>query len=168
MTDPLRGPLPLASSHDHTSFDCGCPPLNDFLRRHALANQRNGSCRTYVALRGESRTVGYYSLAAAAAEHGAVPARIARGLARHPIPLTLLARLAVDLTEQRRGLGAALLKDALKRHLQAQEIVASRALVVHAKDEGAADFYRRFGFQPSPIDPYHLYLLTKDIRASLG
>lgn len=168
MKLPLRGPEPLAPAHDVSSFDCGNDALNRFLQRHALDNQRNQSARTYVALRGETRVVGYYSLAAASAEFDFVPARLAKGLARHPIPLTLLARLAVDVTEQGVGLGSGLLKDALKRFLQAQAIIAARALVVQAKDERAGEFYRHFGFEPSPIDASHLFLMTKDIQASLS
>jgi GNAT superfamily N-acetyltransferase len=167
MKLPLRGPEPLAPIHELSSFDCGSAALNRFLQRHALDNQRNQSARTYVALRGESRVVGYYSLAAASAEFDAVPPRLAKGLARHPIPLTLLARLAVDVTEQGAGLGSGLLKDALKRFLQGQAIIAARALVVQAKDEQAAAFYRHFGFEPSPIDASHLFLMTKDIQAAL-
>lgn len=167
MKLPLRGPELLAAGHEVSGFDCGNDALNRFLRRHALDSQRNQSARTYVALRGETRVVGYYSLAAAAAEFDFVPSRLARGLARHPIPLTLLARLAVDLGEQGAGLGAGLLKDALKRFLQAQAIIAARALVVQAKDERASEFYRHFGFEPSPIDASHLFLMKKDIQASL-
>jgi len=167
MTLLLRGPELLAEAHDVSGFDCGNEALNRFLHRHALPNQRNQSARTYVALRGETHVIGYYSLAAASAEYDIVPARIAKGLAQHPIPLTLLARLAVDQAEQGAGIGAGLLKDALKRFLQAQAIIAARALVVHAKDEQAIEFYQRFGFIPSPLDPYHLYLMTKDIHASL-
>ena len=168
MKLPLRGPEPLTEAHEVSGFDCGSEALNGFLHRHALQNQRNQSARTYVALRGATQVVGYYSLAAASAEYEAVPPRIAKGLARHPIPLALLARLAVDRTEQGAGIGAGLLKDALKRFLQAQSIIAARALVVHAKDEQAAAFYRHFGFTPSPLDAYHLYLMTKDIRESLA
>lgn len=164
---PLRGPEILTEAHEVSSFDCGIEALNRFLHRHALDNQRNQSARTYVALRGETRVVGYYSLAAASAEYDEVPARMAKGLARHPIPLTLLARLAVHRAEQGAGLGAGLLKDALKRFLQAQVIIAARAIVVQAKDEHAIAFYQHFGFVPSPIDPYHLFLLSKDIHASL-
>jgi GNAT superfamily N-acetyltransferase len=167
MKLPLRGPELLAAGHEVSSFDCGNDALNRFLRRHALDSQRNQSARTYVALRGETRVVGYYSLAAAAAEFDFVPPRMAKGLARHPIPLTLLARLAVDLGEQGAGLGAGLLKDALKRFLQAQAIIAARALVVQAKDERASEFYRHFGFEPSLIDASHLFLMKKDIQASL-
>lgn len=167
MKLPLRGPEIFSAVHDASEFDCGNEALNRFLQRHALNNQRNQSARTYVALRGETRVVGFYTMAAAAAEYDVVPARIAKGLARHPIPLTLLARLAVDGTEQGAGLGAALLKDALKRFLQAQAIIAARALVVQAKDEHAIAFYRHFGFVPAPLDPYHLFLMTKDIQASM-
>jgi GNAT superfamily N-acetyltransferase len=168
MKLPLRSPEALTEHHDVASFDCGNEALNTFLQRHALNNQRNQSARTYVALRGETRVVGFYTMAAASAEFDFVPARIAKGLARHPIPLTLLARLAGDVTEQGTGLGSGLLKDALKRVLQAQAIIASRALVVQAKDENASAFYQHFGFVASPIDPHHLFLMTKDIHASMG
>ena len=167
MADALLGPEPLAARHETKAFDCGNPALNNFLVRFALVNQDGGAARTYVALRG-TRVVGYYSLAAASAEPGRTAARVAKGLARHAIPLTLLARLAVDRTEQGAGLGAALLKDAITRHLQAESIIGSRALVVHAKDEKAAAFYARHGFQRSPTDLLHLYLLTKDMKKTLG
>ncbi len=167
MKLPLRGPELLTEAHDVSEFDCGNEALNRFLHRHALQNQRNQSARTYVALRGETQVIGYYSLAAASAEYKNVPARIAKGLAQHPIPLTLLARLAVDQAEQGTGIGAGLLKDAMKRFLRAQSIIAARALVVHAKDEQAVEFYRHFGFTPSLLDTYHLYLMTKDIHECL-
>jgi GNAT superfamily N-acetyltransferase len=167
MKLPLQGPELLTGAHDISGFDCGYEGLNRFLHRYALQNQRNQSARTYVALRGETHVIGYYSLAAASAEYESVPARIAKGLAHHPIPLTLLARLAVSQAEQVTGIGAGLLKDALKRFLQAQSIIAARALLVHAKDEQAVEFYQHFGFTPSPLDPYHLYLMTKDIQESL-
>lgn len=167
MKLPLRGPELLTEAHDVSGFDCGNEALNRFLHRYALQNQRNQSARTYVALRGETDVIGYYSLAAASAEYETVPTRIAKGLAQHPVPLTLLARLAVAQAEQGSGLGAGLLKDALKRFLHAQSIIAARALVVQAKDGQAAEFYQHFGFTPSPLDPYHLYLMTKDIQECL-
>jgi GNAT superfamily N-acetyltransferase len=168
MKLPLRGPELLTEAHDVSGFDCGNETLNRFLHRYALQNQRNQSARTYVALRGETHVIGYYSLAAASAECETVPARIAKGLARHPIPLTLLARLAVDHAEQGSGIGAGLLKDALKRFLQAQSIIAARALVVHAKNGQAVEFYQHFGLVPSPLDPYHLYLMTKNVQECLA
>ena len=167
MTVPLLGPEPLTTHHDASTFDCGSSALDTYLARFAVVNQAGGAARTYVALRA-ARVVGYYSLAAASAELGQTPARVAKGLARHAVPLTLLARLAVDRTEQGAGLGKALLKDAITRHLQAQMIIGSRALVAHAKDGRAAAFYARYGFRPSPTDPLHLYLLTKDMRKTLG
>lgn len=166
MRTPLLGAEPLAGHHDTSAFDCGSPALNAYLTRFALTSQSGGAARTYVALR-EARVVGYYSLAAASAESQRVPARVAKGLAHHAVPLTLLARLAVDASEQGQRLGEALLKDAIKRHLQAQSILGSRALVAHAKDARAAAFYVRYGFQSSPTDSLHLYLLTKDMKKTL-
>jgi ribosomal protein S18 acetylase RimI-like enzyme len=157
----------LTASHDTSSFDCGKAPLNQFLQRYALVNQANGSARTFVSLSGQ-QTSGYYSLAAASAEHVAVPPRISKGLAKHPIPMLLLARLAVDLKAQGQGLGRSLLQSALGKYLQAREVIGCRALMVHAIDEAAIGFYQSYGFEPSPIDAAHLYLLTKDVRKTLG
>lgn len=167
MAAPLLGPEPFAAHHDTGTFDCGVPPLNTFLTRFALVNQNSGAARTYAALRG-ARVVGYYSLAAASVEPERVAPRVAKGLARHAIALTLLARLAVDQSAQGAGLGQARLKDAIKRYLQAESIIGSRAMLTHARDERAAAFYARFGFQPSLIDPLHRYLLTKDMKRTLG
>src|SRR5437016_8306617 len=164
---PLLGTILLEKSHDVSAFDCGETPLNYYLRKHAWHNQQNRSARTYVVLRGE-RVVGYYSLAAASVERAEAPARVAKGLARHPIPVVRLARLAVDQAEKGKGLGTALLKDALLRSLQAADIIGCRAVLVHAKDQAAQAFYRKFGFESSPIDEFHLYLLMKDIKAGLG
>ena len=108
--------------------------------------------------------MGYYSLAAGEVTHEAAPARVAKGMARHPIPVMLLARLATDLTWRGRGLGAALLVDAMRRTLQAADIAGIRALVVHAKDEKARRFYEHFNFDASPKDPLHLSILIKEIR----
>jgi predicted N-acetyltransferase YhbS len=163
---PLNSPVPLDATHDVSAFDCGVPALNNYLRKFALQNQRGQSARTYVATRGEC-VVGYYTLAAASARREETPARVAKGLAAHPVPVILLARLAVDSGEKGKGLGAGLLKDALLRAVQAADIVGCRAVMVHAKDEGARRFYERFGFEPSPADPLRLFLLMKDIKATL-
>jgi GNAT superfamily N-acetyltransferase len=149
------------------AFDCGAPALDDYLRKYAWANHQGRAARTYVVARG-SRVVGYYTLAAGSVRRDDVPPRIAKGLGNYPVPIILLARLAVDRSEQGRGLGAALLKDAILRAAQAADIVGCRALLVHAKDAAAQGFYRRFGFEPSPVDALHLYLLMKDILASLA
>lgn len=116
----------------------------------------------------EERVVGYYALSAASVEQDDAPTRVRKGLARHPIPVILLARLAVDQSEQGRGLGAALLKDALQRAGSAAGEIGARAVLVHAKDEEAKAFYEHFDFEPSPSDPLHLFLLMKDLRASLN
>lgn len=164
---PLERPGPLEARHDLATFDCAIPALNDYLKRFALQNQHNQSARTYVAARGK-RVVGYYTLAAASARREETPARVAKGLAAHPVPVILLARLAVDRREKGKGLGGGLLKDALLRAVQAADIVGCRAVMVHAKDEGAKAFYQRFGFAPSPADPFRMFLLMKDIKASVG
>lgn len=157
----------LAAGHDVSEFDCGKAPLNHFLQRHALANQNANAGRTFAMLHGQ-RVIGYYTLTPASVAHEDAPARVAKGLARHPIGVVLLARLAVDKAWQKgRGIGPALLKDALRRTVQAAEIISARALLVHAKDNKARDFYLHFDFEPSPSDPLHLFLLTKDIAAAL-
>ena len=158
----------LDASHEVDAFDCGKEPLDRFLQRHALVNQKAGSAQTYVVCRGEQRVAGYYSLAVGAVEHAEAPGRVSKGLARHPIPVMLLARLAIDRAEQGKGLGKALLKDALLRTAQAADIAGIRALLVHAKDDEARSWYEQFDFEPSPTDPYHLFLLMKDLRALLG
>jgi GNAT superfamily N-acetyltransferase len=166
-TLPLSSPVPLEASHDLSTFDCGAPALNEYLQKFALVNHRNQSARTYVARRGDV-VVGYYTLAAGSVRREDTPARIAKGLSRHPVPIILLARLAVDRGEQGRGLGAGLVKDALLRAVQAADLIGCRAVLVHAKDEAAKAFYQHFGFEPSPVDELHLYLLMKDIKASVA
>lgn len=156
----------LAKNHALDAFDCGAEPLNTYLKRHALGNQSAGAAQTYVATI-EERVIGYYSLSAASIEYADAPERLRKGLARHPVPVMLLARLAVDHTWQGKGLGAALLLDALRRTLTAAEILGMRAIMVHAKDDAARRFYEHFNFDPSPVDPLHLYLLLKEIARLL-
>jgi predicted N-acetyltransferase YhbS len=92
---------------------------------------------------------------------------VAKGLAAHPVPIILLARLAVNTREKGHGLGSGFLKDALLRAAAAADLIGGRAVMVHARDEKAAAFYQRFGFEPSPTEPFRLFLLMKDIKASL-
>jgi GNAT superfamily N-acetyltransferase len=165
----FRGPELLDGEHELALFDCGVAALNIYLQRYALQNNLAGAARTYVATLEDGKTVvGYYSLAAGAVERGAAPERVAKGLARHPVPVVLLARLAVHRDYQNQRLGQGLLKDALVRSLAGAQAIGIRAVLVHAKDEAAARFYAKFGFQPSPTDPNHLFLLIKDIKKSLG
>ena len=153
----------LSREHDLSVFDCGNPALNVWLQRYAWTNQQADSARTYVALEGD-RVVGYYALTTGSVHKHESPQRIAKGLANHPIGIVLLARLAVDRTQQGRGLGKGLLFDALTRIQDAADIVAVRAVMVHAIDEAARRFYEHFGFEPSPLDPFQLLLLLKDVR----
>lgn len=165
--EPLSGVEPIAAAHDTTGFDCGSPELNDYLERHALANHRGGGARTFVVHRG-GRVAGYYSLAAGAVTYDDASARVRAGRARHPIPVVVLARLAVDRRDQGSGLGSALLKDALRRIAAVGQEVGVRAVLVNAKDERARAFYERFEFEPSPTGDDTLLLLMKDLRALLG
>ncbi len=164
MYEPVRK---LESTDSTASFDCGQPALNQFLQRYALLNQKANSAQTYVCCKG-SRVAGFYSLAVGSVEPASAPVRITKGLARHPVPVMILARLAVDSSHQGTGLGAALLKDALLRTLQAADIAGIRTLLVHAKDDAARLWYEKWGFEPSPTDPYHLFLLLKDLKALLA
>lgn len=164
---PLSKVEPISESHDVSRFDCGGhESLNDWLKRFALTNERNESARTYVVHR-NGLVVGYYSISAGSVSVEEVPARISKGLARHPVPVILLARLAVDKDERGTGLGKALLKDALRRIAQAADIVGARAVLVHAIDEQARKFYEHFDFEPSPVHDLQLMLLMKDLRKAL-
>lgn len=156
----------LHPAHTVQGFDCGREALNRFLIRYAFQNQRTGASQTYLAL-AAAEVVGYYTLVVGQVEYDGAPERLKKGLARHPVPIMLLARLAIARHWQRKGLGSGLLKDAMCRTLEAADIAGIRAFVVHAKDEEAKAFYERYGFIASPSDPYHLFRLLKDIRADL-
>ena len=157
----------LRQDHDLDHFDCGKEDLNRFLRLRAWSSQQANSAQTYV-LAKDLRVFGYYSLAASSVSFDAATGRVKKGQARHPVPVILLARLAVDLKAQRQGVGAALLKDALIRTATAASTVGARALLVHAQDSDAKTFYENFGFEPSPSDPYHLLLIMKDLQRRLA
>jgi GNAT superfamily N-acetyltransferase len=154
----------LQRGHAVEGFDCGSEALNRFLIRHALQNEQAGASRTYVAL-DDTEIAGYYTLVVGQVEHAAAPERLKKGLAWHPVPIMLLARLAIATHWQGKGLGAGLLKDAMLRTLAAADIAGIRAFAVHAKDDAARAFYERFDFVASPSDPYHLFRLLKDLRA---
>jgi GNAT superfamily N-acetyltransferase len=156
----------LRRGHGVDTFDCGQEALNRFLIRFALQNQQAGASQTYIALADEE-VAGYYTLVIGRVEHSAAPKRLTKGLARHPVPIMLLARLAIATSWQGKGLGSGLLKDAMLRTLRAADIAGIRAFAVHAKDDAARAFYERFDFVASPSDPYHLFRLLKHIRAAL-
>jgi predicted N-acetyltransferase YhbS len=158
-------PRSLTAEDDVSGFRCGDESLDEWLRRYALINQSSGSARTFVSSL-DRRVVGYYVLASGAVARAGAPARVAKAMPE-PIPVLLLARLAVDQTVQGQGLGWRLLRDAILRTLQVADHVGVRALLAHALDQTAADFYARYDFQPSPTDPLHMMLLLKDARALL-
>jgi GNAT superfamily N-acetyltransferase len=161
----LSRPSPLSEAHDCTRFDSGSPQLDAWLRDRARRTQGTGASRTYVACDGV-RVVAFYSLAAGAVAHREAPGKLKRNMP-DPIPVMVLGRLAVDRAFQRRGLGKALLQDAILRTLQAAEIAGIRAILVHAKDESAQRFYERFGFLASPANPRTLALPLQDASAQL-
>lgn len=154
----------LGTAHDPAHFDCGNEALNSFIRRHALSGQRASISQTYVAVIGE-RIVGYHTLVVSNVTYEGAPQRLAKGIPRYPIPVLLLARLAVDRRWQGQGLGAALVADAARRTLQVADIAGVRALLVQAKDAAAKRFYTHLGFEPFPGEPLVLYRLLKDLRA---
>lgn len=164
--DPIRK---ITESDDVASFDCGNPALNQFLQRFALVNQKANSAQTYVCCeQNTGKVAGFYSLAVGSVEPSAAASRVIKGLARHPVPVMILARLAIDRKHQSAGLGRALLKDALLRTVQAADIAGIRAILVHAKDDAARNWYLNWGFEPSPTDPYHLFLLIKELAKIAG
>ena len=158
----------LQKHHRTEEFDCQKhQSLNDWLKRFALTSQQSEASRTYVVHR-DNRVIGYYSLCAGSVSKAEATGRVAKGQPNYPISVILLARLAIDRREQGRKLGAALLKDALHRCSQAADIIGVRAVLVHAIDADAKNFYNHFGFGECPVDSLHLMLLMKDLRASLS
>lgn len=159
--DRINAPEHLTESHDLSIFDSGVPVLDDWLKKRALANEEKGASRTYVVTAG-GRVVGYYALATGAISAQQATGRIRRNMP-DPIPVMILGRLAVDKTFQSKGLGAALLRDAVLRTRQAADIVGVRAMLVHAISAEAKRFYERYGFTESPIDPMTLMLSLGDV-----
>ena len=145
--------------------DRAAQDLGIHLRPIPIALHNIRTARDYFADLADGNVVGYYTLVVGEVAFESAHERLTKGLARHPVPIMLLARLAVATSWQGKGLGAGLLKDALQRTLQAADIAGIRAFTVHAKDDGARAFYGHFGFSPLPSDPYHLFRLLKDIRA---
>lgn len=165
MSVRLSPPEPLDESHDVDAFDCGEPVLDDWLRRRARANQASGASRTYVVCEGK-RVVAYYALASGAIAQAGVPGRFRRNMP-DPVPVAVLARLAVDRNRQGRGLGRALFRDAVRRVANAAEAIGIRGIVVHAISEEARKFYIALGFDPCPIEAMILVVTLRDLRATL-
>lgn len=166
MSVPLSSPEPLTDEDQIDSFDSGEPVLDDWLRRRARANQASGASRTYVVSEGKV-VVAYYALASGAIAQAAAPGRFRRNMP-DPIPVIVLARLAVDRRYQGRGLGHALFRDAARRVSQAADTIGIRGIVVHAISEEARKFYIALGFDPCPAEAMTLVVTLRDIRAALG
>ena len=163
-TEPLD-----RTRHRVDSFRCGHEALDLWLRAHAGQSQRRDAARTFVTAEPDGAVVGYYTLVAAQVRHETATAPVGRGMSRHyPIPVALLARLAVDRRQQGAGVGASLLLDALQRVTRASDEIAVRAIVVDAIDESAASFYRHFGFESSPLSPSTLMVPLEIARRVLG
>ena len=161
----ISTPAPLCSDHDTTRFNCGNDTLNDWLIKRVLKNQDSGASRTFV-INSNKRVIGYYALASGSVERLAAPGSIARNMPE-PVPVIVLGRLAVDVDYQGHRLGAALLKDAMLRTLAVSHEVGIRAMLVHAISDEAKQFYRRYGFQESPIDAMTLMLSIQQLKAHL-
>lgn len=164
--DGLSAPAPLEDKHDLAMFDSGEATLDEWLRRRARANQAAGASRTFVVCRA-GFVVGFYCLAAGAVAVTAAPGRVKRNMP-DPIPMAMLGRLAVDRSLHGKGIGRALLRDAVLRVLQASEVLAVRGVLVQALNADAQQFYRACGFTPSPIDPMTLMATMTDLKAALG
>lgn len=164
----LRAPEPITDSHDLSTFDCGEPTLDDWLRRRALKNEASGGSRTYVVCSGSAKQVaGYYCLSAGAVAHRGVAGRVRRNMP-DPIPVMVIGRLAVDQSFKRQGLGKAMLRDAILRTIQAADIAGIRAILVHAISDESRQFYERCGFRSSPIDPMTLMITIRDTKNALA
>lgn len=161
---PVGAPEHLTEQHDVSRFDSGIPELNVWLQRRALANETSGASRTYV-VSGEGRVVGYYALATGAVAQHAI-GKVRRNMPE-PIPVMVLGRLAVDRAYQGRGLGSALLRDALMRTFNAASIVGIRAVLLHAVSEDAKRFYERAGFTSSSVDPMTMMITLADVERAL-
>ncbi len=165
MSGVLSSPELLANNHALEDFSSGQPSLDDWLKRRAHANQASGASRTYVVCE-RQRVIGYYALASGAVTGESAPGRFRRNMP-NPIPVAVLARLAVDRSWQHRGIGRALFRDAVRRVVQAADAIGIRGIVVHAISEEARNFYLALGFDPSPGDPMILLITLPDVRALL-
>jgi GNAT superfamily N-acetyltransferase len=166
MTGKLSPPEPLADHHEIQEFNSGEASLDDWLRRRARANQASGASRTYVVCE-KKRVIGYYALASGAVTVESASGRLRRNMP-DPIPVAVLARLAVDHGWQGKGLGRALFRDAAHRVMNAADAIGIRGIVVHAISEEAKKFYLALGFDPSPREPMMLMVTLADVRAALS
>lgn len=165
MTEPVHRPRKLDRQVHLSEFNCGAAELDVWLQRFAWENQRANNAVTYVATMG-TRVVGYYAIATGAVELVDVPPPLKRGTRPDPMPVIVLARLAVDRSVTGRGIGAGLLRDALERCALLSESIGAAALLIHARDSQARDFYLKLGdFVASPASELQLMVSMKELRA---
>jgi predicted N-acetyltransferase YhbS len=164
VTLVLTPPAPLTDDHRLDRFQSGERALDEWLRRRARANQATGASRTFVVCQ-EADVVGYYALASGAVTVDRVPGRFRRNMP-DPIPVVVLARLAVDHAYQGKGIGRALFRDSAQRVSHAAQSIGIRGIVVHAMSDRARDFYLTLGFDPCPSEPMTLVVTLQDIRAA--
>lgn len=160
-------PEPLGAQHRLEGFGCGKPALDDWLVRHARQAQNSGSARTFV-VADDDLVVGYFSLTVGQIDTLDAPERIRKGMGQYPLPVVILARLAVSRQDQGRGIGFGLLQDAIRRTMLIAEQAGIRAMLTHPIDDEATRFYTRFGFVVSPVREQQLLLLLKDARRWVG
>ena len=163
MSLALSAPQPLATSHQLDGFSCGEPSLDEWLKRRAMSNQLSGASRTFVIADPDGRVHGYYAMAAGAVSHQLATSKVRRNMP-DPVPVMVLARLAIDQRAQGRKLGAALLQDAVHRAVAVSQNAGVRALLVHALHERAKQFYEHYGFQESPVHPMTLMLRLSSVK----
>ncbi len=163
--EEIGAPEHLTATHDISTFDCGIPALNDWLKKKALSNEESGASRTYV-VSSAGRVVGYYALASGGVALTSAPGRVRRNMP-DPLPVMIVGRLVVEKGWQGRNVGGSLLRDAILRTLQAAEIGGIRAILVHAISEDAKRFYERNGFSVSPVDPMTLMITIADAKEAL-
>lgn len=166
---PYSAPVPLTAEHRIDGFDCGKPELTDWLKAHALENEGRSS-RTYVVVANTGPqagdTVGYYTLATGGVTRSEIPRKIRHDLP-NPVPVMMLGRLAVDERHPKKGLGPAMLREAMQRTLDISQAAGVRALMVHAIDDEAVTFYLKYGFVIFPTDSRTMFLPIETLAAAL-
>ena len=159
----IEPPCPLHESHDISRFDCGVEALNTYLKQYAQQAQKRDGARTYV-VRKDNLVVAYYTIVFGSIVWNAAPDNVRKGLGKYPIPVMIVARLAVDKRWADRGLGNSLLLDALQKAVTASEIAGLRAVIVDAKDDLAKAFYERRGFRPWPVGSNRLFVTLPELK----
>ena len=159
MDEPPPVIEPLGPHHDRASFSCGDPALDIYIRKQASQDARRRVAQVFVAVANKPEEIaGYYTLSAASFEKHDLPLELAKRLPHYPVPAAVIGRLAVDLHRQGQGLGEFLLLDAILRVVRASDTIGVYAVIVDAKNDRTAAFYKRYGFAAFPSTPGRLFL----------